>query len=247
MSRSLCNLAVAVLTAVPAAAQINQIQTGPTQLTAKQVPGAIQLDWLTPNPSSPGITYNVLRSDGTTQPTVVVSARPVPQTTYLDPLTTLGQVQPKTYTYQVQALWPNGMKRLSNLATVTIPAAQQVPIPGGPRCLSAFDLPVQFSVETEVSRIVMLHVVVPVSSPYPNPMTVTVRNSSNPSKFPNVSFKATSWQGFDEAYYPNVPGNSLGVVGDQLSLTLDIDVAVADAQCTTHLWTKHWAHSGPLP
>jgi hypothetical protein len=228
--------AVACAMAAPAAAQ----------LTVKPVSGAIELDWLSPDPSNTTITYNILRADGASQPTVVISARPVSVTTYNDPLTTLVLLQPKTYSYMVQAVWPNGTKRLSNLATITLPAAKQVPGGVVTKCLTAFDLPVQFEEETEVSQIVMLHLVVPASSPWPNPMTVTVSNSSDPTRFPNVAFPAKSWQGFYDAYYPNVPGNSLGAVGSQLSLTLDISVSVADAQCTSHIWTTHWTHSGPL-
>ena len=85
------------------------------------------------------------------------------------------------------------------------------------------------------------------STTRPITMTVTVSNSSNPTKFPNVAFQAKSWQGFYDAYYPNVPGNSLGVVGGSLTLSLDINVSVADAQCTVHSWQTHWSHNGPLP
>ena len=238
--------ALAVVMASPAAAQLNPILSGPTQLSATQVTGAIQLNWLSPDPANTSITYNVMRADGTTQPTVVISPKPVSQTSYVDQLGTLIYLQSKTYTYMVQAVWPNGTKRLSNLATITIPASQKSGIPVT-KCMTLFDLPVQFKVETEVSQIVMLHLTVPAATPYPNPMTVTVSNSSDPTRFPNASYQAKAWAGFYEAWYPNVPGNSLGAVGTNLSLSLDINVSVADAQCTVHNWQTHWTHTGPLP
>jgi len=237
---------LAIVLASPAAAQLQPILSGPSQLSATQVTGAIQLNWLSPDPSNTSITYNVMRADGTTQPTAVISPRPVSQTSYVDQLGTLIYLQAKTYTYMVQAVWPNGTKRLSNLATITIPASQKTGVPVT-KCLTFLDLPVQFKVETEVSQIVMLHLTVPEATPFPNPMTVTVSNSSDPTRFPNATYQAKSWAGFYEAWYPNVPGNSLGAAGSNLSLSLDIYVSVADAQCTVHTWQTHWTHSGPLP
>jgi hypothetical protein len=118
----------------------------------------------------------------------VISPRPMGQTTYNDPLATLVLLRPKTHTYVVRAVWPNVTKRLNNLATIKLRTAKQVSSSGVTKCLTAFDLPAQLKVESEVSQILRLHVVLTESSPFSSLMTVTVSNSLNPTKFPNVSY-----------------------------------------------------------
>jgi len=244
------------LFAMPARAQIKAIAAaGPTQLTAKQIAVGVQLDWLAPNPTYPGVSYKILRSDATSPQLAVVSPAAVTLTTYTDQLGTLTLSQPKTYTYAVQAFWPNGAAASSGSVTITVQPTQRVGPLTPTQCLMLFDLPApqltlwRWSQYTNsgYSNLSWMqeHLTLKLSAPgYSAPVTMTIVNSSTPTLVANGSFQLDNPTAGAFLYdFPNPMGSYPG----SLTLSFDITLSTQDAQCTTHRWMTHWTYSGSLP
>ena len=248
--------AAGCLLAMPAAAQIKAIAVaGPTQLTAKQVAVGVQLDWLAPNPTYPGVSYKILRSDATSPQPAVVSPAALTLTTYTDQLGTLTLSQPKTYTYAVQAVWPNGAAASSGSVTITLQPTQRVGPLAPTQCLMLFDLPApeikiwRWSQYTNsgYSNLSWMqeHLTLTLSAPGVSaPVTMTIANSSNPTLVANGSFQLSNSSSgvYDFGFSDNV-----GIYPGNLTLSFDITLSAQDAQCTTHRWMTHWSYSGSLP